>query len=320
MHRVGDELRAGLLDHPRLPAVDQETIEGFLDYAEAYAELERTVLGDLRFDLPIHAVPDPGADLEDEVQDPRSLAETARRLLELDLPVAGLHHALEAHGARVFEMPLSDRVAGAFLFAGEIGPTFLVNSRLTPAAARVALAHLYGHFLADRDPYRPEICMLGPEVVGRSSDPTARLDALESETYDEEDQRERRADRFAAELLMPESLMGPLLEAGTSLGTLADYLDLPLSVVAARVRALRDDEEITGGDPADLWGDDRGTIYPERLVRMALEGIHEDKLDVDDVAAALRIPRTRAIELLRLSAAPGTDGPTSDNAAFEGER
>ena len=296
-----------------MPAADRSTLERFLEYGEAYAELERTVLGDLQLDLPIHSVPSVETDLEDEAHGPRLLAETARRLLELKLPVAGLHHALEAHGARVFEMPMSDGVSGAFLFTGEIGPAFLVNSRLTPGAARLALAHLYGHFLADRDPYQPEVCLLGPELVGRTSDTLTPLGEFVDESGEGDDERERQADLFAAELLMPESLVAPLLEAGTSLEALAGYLDLPLSVVSARVRALRDaTDDPRGIDPADdVWGDDRGPIYPERLVSLALEGIHEDKLDLDDFAAALRLPRARAIELLRLSSAPET-GSTED--------
>jgi Zn-dependent peptidase ImmA (M78 family) len=278
---VPEATKQQFLTHPRLPPVDRARVETFLALCEGYAELERKVLGDVQYDLPVHRVAIRGGGRSNLRREARGLAEAARELLELDFPVMYFHRALERHGARIFEMPLSRKVAGVFFFAGEVAPAFLLNSAEHRGAARFTLAHLYCHYMVDNDPYTPQICLV-------------------NET--EPDETQTRAHFFAEDLLMPESEMGPLLDARSSVEVLASYLDLPPSLISERLRELG--RESPEPDPEDRWVPSRGVVYPERLVRLAFEGMHEDRLDIREFAEALHLGRSKAIRLLRLSSAP----------------
>lgn len=296
MSRGPSVMRDELVGHPELPAGDREVVEQFVAWCEAYAALEQTVLGDLSFDVPVH-----GVELSDDPglfeADATALAGAAMRLLSLEVPVTRLSHALEAHGARVFRMPLERGVLGAFFFAGETAPAFLVNTRLTDGAARIALAHLYAHFLVDVDPYEPAVCRA--DVARRRPRATEDL-----------------ADRFACALLVPVEVVEPFV-AATEIEepveeAIADYLELPVSFVVRRLAALGydagDTEDVTDDD---WWQERTETVFPERLVALALEGIHEGKIDVDEFSTALGISRDDAIRLLSLSAVPAA-GDESD--------
>jgi len=160
-----------------------------------------------------------------------------------------------------------------------------VNSRLSPGAERYALAHLYCHYLVDNDPYRPEVCCWPDADDG-----------------EEVDDSELRADFFAEELLLPEAILAPFLKASATLETMVGYFELPESIVTERLVDLG----LPAGpfDVADRWRGRGQVMFPERLVRLALEGIHTDRLDVDEFAQALHLAREDAIVLLRLSSAP----------------
>ena len=92
------------------------------------------------------------------------------------------------------------------------------------------------------------------------------------------------------------------MESDTAVKDMADYLDVPPSMVGERLARLG--HTVSIGDPSDQWGRSRGVVYPERLVRLALEGIHEGRLDIGEFAEALGLSDKDAIELLRLSTAP----------------
>ncbi len=278
MCKVEAAARRALLEHRRLPIADRGSVRKFLLLCEGYAALERKILNNLLFDMPVHRILIRGGAAAALRNEARSLAEAARGLLELDFPVLGLTHALEKHGARIFQMPLSSSVMGLFVFVGAIAPCFLLNSRLQPGALGFALAHLYCHFLVDNDPYVPQVCV---------------MDSTGSE------ESEVRADSFAEELLMPETGIAPFVDSGPSVEALASYLDMPPSIVGARMQGLGYD--LPDFDPADRWGPSRGVVYPERLVRLALEGMQEGKLVISEFASELRLTIPRAVELLRLS-------------------
>jgi Zn-dependent peptidase ImmA (M78 family) len=280
---VPDATRHQLLTHPRLPQADRARVEDFLALCEGYAELERKVLGDVQYDLPVHRITIRGGGRSNLRREARRLAEAARELLELDFPVMYFHRALERHGVRIFEMPLSREVAGVFFFTGEVAPAFLLNSAEHRGAARFTLAHLYCHYMVDNDPYTPQICLVNEA---------------------EPDETQTRAHFFAEELLMPERELGPLLAARSSVEVLASYLDLPPSFISERLRAFGREAPESESDPEDRWIPSRGVVYPERLVRLAFEGMHEDRLDIREFAEALRLGRSEAIRLLRLSSAP----------------
>jgi Zn-dependent peptidase ImmA (M78 family) len=282
-------IRRQLLAHPALAPDDQPTLERFLALCERYAQLEQTVLGDLAFDLPVHGVAVERGDHASLATDAEALADVVRELLSLELPVTALGHALEAHGARIFRMPLERGTLGAFFFAGETAPAFLVNARLAPRATPIALAHLYAHFLVDVDPYEPTVCGAAREG-GRTS---------WSEGF---------ADAFAGALLAPRSAMEPFLDASDEteppVDAIASYLDLPVSFVRRRLGDLGVVGVELDATDADWWDGAEDVVYPERFVALALEGIHEDVLDVDEFASWLELEREAALSLLALSAAP----------------
>jgi len=287
--RIPDPVRDAVLAHPHLPVDDVEAVRRFLAWCEGYAALERAVLDDLQYDLPVHrAEVTGGAELQLR-NEAIAMARVSWQLLEREPPIHDLHRALEEHGVRVFGMPLSDEVLGLFFFAGETAPAFLLNSRQSAGAADVTLAHLYAHYLVDNDPYVPEVCR--PE-------------------YGDEHQKEIRAGFFAEELLMPEEMIEPMVDAGATVDVLAGVLELPASIVADRLLAL--------GLPApDLPHTDRWTgggelQLPERMLRLALEGMHADRLGVDEFAAALGLSREEAVDLLRLSSAPEDEAGGDD--------
>lgn len=292
MQRVPPPLRSRLLANANLSEGDVSVLESCMDRSEAYATLERVVLEDLRFDLPVVGTPIAGGEPTVIQEEARALALAARRLLDMSAPILELSHALEAHGHYVFRPALSETVRGVFFFAGDVPPLFIVNARLTAGAARHTLAHLYGHFLADTDPYEPTVCVM----------PGAELREGSAE-------RERRADLFADELLMPEGLLEQIAGQGdVDANAVATYLDLPLSLVSERLLSLGYPVEAT--DSGDVWAEHvREETQPERLVHLVLEGIHEGKLDVEDVAEALGVTEAEAVDFLRLSASSGDVGP-----------
>jgi len=293
--RIPEKTRAHALSLVR-DADDRRQVGRFLELCEGYADLERAVIGELRYDLPVHNVEARGGDTAALLDEAARLASAAWRLLDRIPPIGDLGRALEEHSARVFEMPLTTSVAGVFVFAGEIAPSFLLNSRLVPGCAHFTLAHLYAHYLVDNDPYEPRACAM-PSLEGTEV--------------------ERRATAFAHELLMPEMLIRPYIDAGASVDVLAETFELPRSIVLERLAMLG--IRARGAAEDDRWGADRGVILPERLVRLALEGIHSDALDVADFAAALRLDEREAIALLRLSAsAEGEDSSSGSGKPVNG--
>ncbi len=278
MPKIPDPIRRDVLEHAWLAEEDRAVVSRFLDACEVYADLEEHVLGDLSYDLPVHQVPTIGGDERQLREEAEALADAARALLHRESPVRDIAHALEEHGARVYAMPLSRHTRGVFVFAGETAPAFLVNSHLNPRGRSVVLAELYGHYLVDNDPYLPRVM---------SSD-----DALVDEAA-------VRAGFFAEDLLLPSAMLDPLLDEGAGADVIADYADLPPSFVARRLTWLGVDAGVR--DARDIWGGSGETLVPERLVGLALEGIHEGRLSVDEFAGVLDLPREAAIDLLRLS-------------------
>jgi Zn-dependent peptidase ImmA (M78 family) len=283
---IPERLRHEALSHPDLPPVDREVVERWLQHAVEYGVLEQIVLDDVRYDVPIHQIsvnPD-GATVEEEA---RELADTARESLDMQDFSEDLVRTLEEKGARVYEMTLSPAVFGLFAFDGETGPAFLLNSCLRPAAARVVLAELYAHFFAHTDPYRVEVVLADPATPARD---------------DEAEIRRARARAFALEFTMPYGLTRSTVEsaAGAPVGALmAEMFDVPVSVACARLREFDAEEPTVATD--EYLGPDRGDRVPERFIRLALEGMHTDRMSVEELAMQLDVTREEAIDLLRLS-------------------
>ena len=296
MSKIPERTRRDVLAHPWLTDEDRPVVARFLDACETYSDLEQHVLGDLQYDLPVHQVATIGGDERQLREEAELLADAARLLLGREAPVRDLAHALEEHGARIFGMPLSHDTRGLFVFVGEVAPAFLVNSRLNARGRSVVLAELYGHYLADNDPYLPRVM---------SAD-----DALADEAA-------MRAGYFAEELLLPVSLLDPLLDESVGTDVIADYVDLPPSFVARRLVSFGVTTDVRA--PRDLWGGQGETLFPERLVGLALEGIHEGRLSVDEFADVLQLSREAAIDLLRLSSQEDSSSTEVTPNAADGE-
>jgi Zn-dependent peptidase ImmA (M78 family)/DNA-binding XRE family transcriptional regulator len=145
-----------------------------------YADLERLLYGQQRWDLPTYPVPGGRAYEQGE-----RLAEQERRRLNLGVaPVRSMIGLLEGEGVKVLIRPFPDAtgVSGAYFFSEALGPCVLVNASDLPSRRRFTEAHEYCHFLVDRQPLEGEIC---------------------SESRHREE-FEMRANAFAAAFLMPE--------------------------------------------------------------------------------------------------------------------
>lgn len=169
-----------------------EIEEAWLASAETqwyrYADLERRLHGEQRWELPSYPVPNGRATDQGE-----RLAEQERRRLNLGAaPIRSMIGLLEGEGVKVLLRPFgrAAEVSGAYFFSPELGPCVLVNADDQPSRRRFTEAHEYCHFLVDRQPLEGEVCT----VRRRRED------------------FEMRANAFAAAFLMPANGVREALE------------------------------------------------------------------------------------------------------------
>ncbi len=128
------------------------------------------------------------------------MAEEERRRLGLgDEPIRDFFSLAEMNGLRILRLPLSDeaRVAGVFLFDEEtVGAFALLNSQEPSGLQLLAAAHIYGHYLRDRD-------------AGLIVD---TLDMVLDEYVSLYPPREQAAQAFALYFLVPPSKLRALVE------------------------------------------------------------------------------------------------------------
>lgn len=248
-----------------LGAPDAGTWEGavlsaFVALGRRFAFLERLIQGDVVCNLPFHtdAVKD-GSDDMPESQGER-LAEGERALLNWETGAAGeLHSVLDGIGIKVLSpmqqavdasSDLSGRSAplfGAFSFEEGVGPSLLTGRPLDQPEAGFVLAHEFGHLVADFNPYRSRFCRWEPFSLRNLADTP----------------EERRADRFARALLMPQaqfrSVLAELekvqLEAGGlsaapgPVAQLAAIFEVPAPLACLRLEDLGLSRLIPSGRP-----------------------------------------------------------------------
>lgn len=160
-----------------------------LDLAARYARVERLLFGSPGIAYSTSAL---GLDLSlerDVVQQGESLAEAERMRLDLpEGPILDLGFLIEDQGVKILPgaFPNDSRVRGGFFFSSELGPCILVDALAPDVERDYIVAHQYGHFLADYDPYITTLC----------GHPDAAIDA---------DPCEMRAHAFALAFLMPRS-------------------------------------------------------------------------------------------------------------------
>ncbi len=138
-------------------------LEQFVTIIGRYAALERLALGAVPLTFPAHLFTDRPDPASDPLAAGLALAARERERLGLGHGAIGdVVAEIEAQGLKVVQLPIPEEIPllGAFVFDDEFGPALLTGTG-TPAARDYALAHEYGHFLADHDPYRTWVCLKG---------------------------------------------------------------------------------------------------------------------------------------------------------------
>lgn len=196
-------------------------IGAFVDFLAAYARLAAECGVNLRGMTQSPFVLVPGFESADDV---RRKAEEVRAHLRIGLgPVADVDKVCEQLGITVYRAALGDdlseTISGAFYKHRDVGFSILVNLDMTPGRRRFTLAHELGHALMHSD--GEPLVVSGPK----------------------HDARERFADTFAGEFLMPSEGIRRAIEelgAGPRIDDPADVIHLQryfnVSYVTALVR------------------------------------------------------------------------------------
>ena len=140
----------------------------------------------------------------------------------LRTPPVDLAEAARTLGIELSERPLPERVSGKIQRTGD-GYRIIVNASHDRMRRRFTLAHELAHYLLHRD-------LIRDEVVDDDRYRSAALpEALEVQ-----------ANRFAADLLMPSTLVGDLVASGLGdLDEIARRFDVSRAVADRRLRELR---------------------------------------------------------------------------------
>jgi len=122
-----------------------------------------------------------------------------RRLGLGNEPVRDVFATVEMNGLRIFRHPLDEslKTAGIFIYLEDQKAAFALVNNILPETEQVIItAHLYAHFLKDRD---------GGPVIDNP-------DVFDDEYISLYHPRERFAQEFAVEFLMPESKVREILK------------------------------------------------------------------------------------------------------------
>ncbi|MDZ4806097.1 MAG: ImmA/IrrE family metallo-endopeptidase [Candidatus Eisenbacteria bacterium] len=135
----------------------------FVTIGIRHAALERVVLGSVPLSFPSHLL-DGKPHVDDDLAHGITLAERERDRLGADpADIDRLERMIEDQGVKVITLPFpaASGLLSAFLFHADTGPAILIDATASPHARDYALAHGYGHYLADHDPWRTWTCRLG---------------------------------------------------------------------------------------------------------------------------------------------------------------
>jgi Zn-dependent peptidase ImmA (M78 family) len=315
---AGDRTRAA--DGPHLT---QEFLQATLLFVEKYARIEKMVLGGTRVSYSQASL---GLNLStagDILQQGERLAEAERTRFGLAAgPILELGWLIEDQGVKIVprRFPPGTAARGGFFFDSELGPCILVNADTLAAHRDYTIAHQYGHFLADYDPYITTIC---PHPN------PALLD----------DPRELRAHQFALAFLMPrrdlETYRTALALSDKPLTAefvrqLRIYFAADSEMVFWRLLALgwiepprvesllRQNEDLLAPIDVDrMDADERLAILgaiPERLVHLVASAFGRGLVELDDAASYLEtdIEETKhVLEQFRFEAPEGDATPKS---------
>jgi Zn-dependent peptidase ImmA (M78 family) len=194
---VADLISGDRTRFTRGPHLTADFLHGAVEFAAQYARIEKLVLGGTSVVYSPSALGLNLALAGDMMRQAEDLAAAERERFELpEGPILDLDRLLEDQGIKLIPraFPAGCAARGAFFFDGELGPCVLVDAAATPPRRDYVLAHQYGHFLADYEPYIKTIC--------GDPDPAALADA-----------RELRAHHFALAFLMPRTELEGYREA-----------------------------------------------------------------------------------------------------------
>lgn len=255
--------------------------ERFLAVCRRFAELETKVLGSVPLQFPTYMYEEAMAEAADPVTAGVALARRERERLDVGSgALDDLLDQVEAQGLKVVQLafPPDSALLGVFVFDAKLGPALLVNAERPRAEREYAAAHLYGHFLADFDPYHSWVCLLAGEAEAAPEELRARVFA-------------------GAFLVPPDDLAAFLKAAGQKAGA---PLPGPL-LDQLRVYFGADDRAIVGGLLAGGWL--TADALPD-LLRRAPRPPEEEPADEEPPAAPVEDPEAAAAE----AAAPGENG------------
>jgi Zn-dependent peptidase ImmA (M78 family)/transcriptional regulator with XRE-family HTH domain len=289
-----------------VPAQSEPGVREFIDFLDRYARLADT----MGVEIPgLKHSPFISRIGFDTAEDARRKAEEVRAFLQLGMgAVADVDWVCELLGITVYRaqlgFDLSGSISGAFLSHPEVGFSILVNLDMTPGRRRFTIAHEIAHALyhSDKRPY---------VISGPSHDP-----------------RERFADAFAGEFLMPtegirrfmeENGIGPRIEDPADVVHIQRYFKVSYPtalvrlrranflnrssyeafktvrpVLLARALGYEIEEEELAQDP-ELW---RVSRYPRRFLHLLRTAINGKIISVPTAASLTELAISEVAELV----------------------
>jgi len=315
-------------DDRELPAEALPGLHEFVDFLDCYARLAEAAKFRVHSLRQSPFVSTPGFE---HAEDARRKAEEVRSGLRLGLgPVGDIDNVCELLGITVYRADLgsdlSETVSGAFLSHADLGLSILVNLAMTPGRRRFTVAHELAHALFHSFDRR--------YVVSTAV----------------KDPRERFADTFAGEFLMPaeglrrvmeEQAFGPRIDDASEVIHLQrffgvsfitalvrlrqarvltqarfDEFKLVRPIVLARALGYEIAEEEYGPRPAH-WRLER---FPPRFRRLLRHAIRRGVLSVPSAASLARLSIDEVVELVAATPPTFSETPTpelSELAEFE---
>ena len=302
-------------------------LEEFVALSRRYSIAEKLVLGDTQVTYSPTSLK---ADLNPKgniVEQGEKLAVAERERHSLSRgPILEIDALIEDQGLKVIarRFPAESTSLGAFFFDGDIGPTIFLDASASNADRFYVLARLYGHFLADYEPY--------PYIVCGRPDP---------ESFD--DVAVIRAHTFALAFLMPESDINMYREAlglernevlrAEFVEQLQTYFEVDAELILWRLLSL----EWVSASQLKTFLQEQPTIaqslqqapvrqkghdaLPDRLVQLVAHGFGGDKLNLKEAAGLLGVNEQETISLLgqfRYDES-GTAPPTSPSLETDDE-
>jgi len=332
---------------------ERELLEQFVHLCLRFAHMEKSIQGEIVYDLSSHDLVLRGEHGPDLLADAEELAAQERRSLAIpDGPIEDLAELLDDRGIKTIQWPLPEgmRRSGAFLFDASTGPALLSLAPGDSVADRLILAHEYGHLLADVDPYENRFCQHHDDQAGsiRGAGQLYEARRLPPARVGGVAVSEMRADLFARALLMPPehfrrslalfeidprtdfelSRLADLafyygVETGAAIARMADLRLLSLD----RVRAIGTEREslpqVQPCAPAPSDADafaGSPTHHPARFVNLGIAMFLKRIVSLDQMAALLGIDRAAARRFLSFTEIPaeGIQAEGSDEAGRVG--